>query len=192
MQMDFEALDWESSIDKRKEIIQALTPDEIDAQTKEKWQALLQLRYVEKKKTTADLFVKFWLDLFYYGEHISSGLEISRAKKDIGQFLNNPDFVEIRQYSPDCDVLVRHELANALMIYYKACLNDRSYATGMFGLKKLSPEQIFAKIQGQTDSLIHALPPKLNMGEDFQWVCTLAQETHARFEARAKSAMAFL
>ena len=87
-----------------------------------------------------DRFLALFLMLGLEGRRLPQRAAERRVRELITEFFARP---AVRDASPDA---VAEELADAAATYFQTCLTDSQYTSAMFGLKRLSTQEVQGKI----------------------------------------------
>lgn len=102
------------------------------------------------KPGTGDRFLGFWLELVIEGRGYGRLGDARRARKTIVKFVKAtaPALAEAGA------VAYFGELRDAARLYFDTTLNDPAYASTLFGLKRISNDELLGKIANEAASAL--------------------------------------
>ncbi|NHB85294.1 hypothetical protein G7085_13430 [Tessaracoccus sp. HDW20] len=102
-----------------------------------------------RKATKADHFLGFWLALVIEGR----GFDARRARRTIDKFVKEtaPALAE----AGPTDYF--NAMRDAAILYFETTLNDPGYASTLFGLKRISNEELHGKIANEAAAAISVM-----------------------------------
>lgn len=90
-----------------------------------------------------DRFLALFLTLSLEGRNLPQRAGERRLRRLVAEFFAQPVVREALNHGDDA---LDDELADAAATYFQTCLNDSQYTSGLFGLKRLSAQEVRGKI----------------------------------------------
>ncbi len=105
------------------------------------------------KAAKADHFLGFWLSLVIEGRGYGRLSDARRARRTIDAFVADTA-PALAEAGPEAYF---GALRNAARLYFDTTLTDPAYSSTMFGLKRLSPEELRGKIANEAASALSVI-----------------------------------
>lgn len=151
---------------------------------------LYEHRYISREKKAVqeiDYGIRGWINMKFLPEVARGWFSKKGLRSKVEEIMDDFGYNVCDKYGVRGREILYKELCNVIKVYIKLCQSDKGYSSILFGIGRIKPEKLMAKMGHDIVTVSYSIPKEIGMIKEFE---QLAQAARTAFvDSYPKEAM---